>query len=78
MGHFDPSNKNEKISHPLLLQFPFDNIFLTKLFCPAVRKNCSSDREQLLKFQAKGQEFAIVLRLLEQFIQTVNVRNNFW
>ena len=24
---------------------------------PTVRKNCSSDREKLLKFKAEGQEF---------------------
>jgi hypothetical protein len=32
-----------------------------------VRKNCSSDREKLLKFEAEGQEFAKFLRSLEQF-----------
>ena len=34
-----------------------------------MRKNCSSDREKLLKFEAE--EFAKFLRSLEQFIQTV-------
>ena len=34
-----------------------------------MRKNCSSDREKLLKFEAEGQEFAKFLRSLEQFIQ---------
>ena len=34
-----------------------------------MRKNCSSDREKLLKFEAEGQEFANILRSLEQFIQ---------
>ena len=29
-----------------------------------MRKNCSSDREKLLKFDAEGQEFAKILRLL--------------
>ena len=33
-------------------------ILLPKLFCPTVRKNCSSDRERISKFQAEGQEFA--------------------
>ena len=42
-----------------------------------MRKNCSSDREKLLKFEAEGQEFANILRSLEQFIQTVKVQNNF-
>ena len=41
-----------------------------------MRKN--SDREKLLKFEAEGQEFAKILRKLEQFIQTVNGQNNFW
>ena len=36
-----------------------------------MRKNCSSDREKLLKFEAKGREFTKILRLLEQFIRTV-------
>ena len=31
-------------------------------------KNCSKDREKLLKFEAEGREFANFLRSLEQFI----------
>ena len=42
-----------------------------------MRKNCSSDREKLLKFEAEGREFAKYLRSLEQFIQTVKGQNNF-
>ena len=53
-------------------------ILLPKLFWPTVRKNCSSDREKLLKFEAGGREFAKFLRSLEQFIQTVKGQNNFW
>jgi hypothetical protein len=53
-------------------------ILLPKLFWPTMRKNCSSDREKLLKFEAEGQEFAKFLRSLEQFIQTVKGQNNFW
>ena len=34
-------------------------------------KNCSGDREKLLKFEAEGREFAKILRSLEQFVQTV-------
>ena len=34
-------------------------------------KNCSSDREKLLKFEAESREFSKSLRSLEQFIQTV-------
>ena len=45
-----------------------NGILLPKLFWPTVRKNCSSDRENLLKFEAEGREFAKVLRSLEQFI----------
>ena len=53
-------------------------ILLPKLFWPTVRKNCSSDQEKLLKFEAEGREFAKILRSLEQFIQTVKGQNNFW
>ena len=41
-------------------------------------KNCSSDREKLLKFEAEGREFAKKLRSLEQFIQTVKGQNNYF
>ena len=37
------------------------------LFQKLWEKNCSSDREKLLKFKAEGREFAKVLRSLEQF-----------
>ena len=53
-------------------------ILLPKLFWLTVRKNCSSDQEQLLKFEAEGREFSKFLRSLEQFIQTVKGQNNFW
>ena len=43
-----------------------------------MRKNCSSDRGKLLKFEAKDGEFSNFLRSLEQFIQTVKGQNNFW
>ena len=43
-----------------------------------VRKNCSSDQEKLLKFEAEGRELAKFLRSLEQFIQTVKGQNNVW
>ena len=45
----------------------YNVILLPKLFLPIVRKNCSSDREKLLKFEAEGREFAKILRSLEQF-----------
>ena len=38
------------------------------------KKNCSSDREKLLKFEADAK----FLRSQEQFIQTVKDQNNFW
>ena len=41
-------------------------------------KNGSSDREKLLKFEAKGRKFEKFLRSLELFIQTVKGQNNFW
>ena len=34
-----------------------NGILLPKLFWPTVRKNCSSGRENLLKFEAESQEF---------------------
>ena len=55
-----------------------NGILLPKLFWPTVRKNCSSDREKNLKFEAEGWEFSKFLRSLEQFIQTVKGQNNFW
>ena len=41
-------------------------------------KNCSSDREKLMKFEAEGREFEKSLRSLEQFIQTVKGQSSFW
>ena len=43
-----------------------NGILLPKLFWHTVRKNCSSDREKLLKFEVEGREFAKFLRSLEQ------------
>ena len=36
---------------------------LPKLFWPTVRKNCSSDREKLLKFMAEGREFPKIFEI---------------
>ena len=36
-----------------------------------MRKNCSSDLDFFLKFEAEGREFATILKSLEQFVQTV-------
>ena len=43
-----------------------------------MRKNCSSDREKLLEFEAEDREFSKFLRSLELFIQTVKGQNNSW
>ena len=42
-----------------------NGILLPKFFLPTVRKNCSSDWEKLLKFEAEGWEFAKFLRSLK-------------
>ena len=55
-----------------------NGILLPKLFWPTVRKKCSSDRENRLKFKAEGQEFAKILRSLEQLIWTLKCQYNFW
>ena len=43
-----------------------------------MRKNCSSNQENVLKFEAEGREFTKKFRSLEQFVQTVKGQNNFW
>ena len=40
------------------------------------RRNCFSDQEKSLKFEAEGQEFAKITRSLEQFAQAVKGQNN--
>ena len=55
-----------------------DHYFVTKIVLTYCEKNCSSDREKLLKFEAEGREFAKFLRSLEQSIQTVKGQKNFW
>ena len=55
-----------------------NGILLPKLFGPTVRKNCSSDWEKLLKFEAEARELANFLRSLEQFIDTVKGQDKFW
>ena len=42
-----------------------------------MRKNCSSDRDKLLKFEAEGQEFTKILKSQEQFNQIVKDQNTF-
>ena len=65
------SEHKDHIGMPSILARLINGILLLKLFWPAVRKNCSSDREKLLKFEAEGWESAKILRSLEQFVQTV-------
>ena len=45
-----------------ILTLTINGILIPKLFRHTVRKNCSSDREKLLKFGAGSQEFAKFLR----------------
>ena len=54
-----------------------NGILFPKLYWPTVRKNYSSDQENVLKFSAFSLEFAKFLRSLEQFIQTVKGRTIF-
>ena len=51
-----------------------NGILLPKLSWLTVRKNCSSDWEKLLKFQAEGQEF---LRSLEHLFEQEKGRKVF-
>ena len=62
----------------MILLKSHNGILLPKLFRPTVRKNCSRDQEFFLKFEAEGQDFSKILRLLKQFIQTVKGQDNFW
>ena len=52
--------------------------FFIQIVLTYCEKKCSSDRENFLKFEAEGREFAKFLRSLEQFIQTLKGQNNFW
>ena len=53
-------------------------ILLPKLFWPNVRKNCSSDQEKILKFEAQDPVFAKNLRSLEQFFRIVKGKNKLY
>ena len=48
------------------------------LFWPTVRKKMFYCSRKHLKFEVEGQEFAKLLRSIEQFIQAVKGQNNFW
>ena len=71
------NNLGNKIPLDMCAEKSGNGILLQKLFWLTVRKNCSSDREKLLK-EAEGQELGKFLRSLEHFIQTVKGLNNFW
>ena len=57
---------------------PMNWYFVTKIVLTYCEKNCSSNPEKLLKFEAEGREFAKFLRSLDQFIQSLKGQNNFW
>ena len=52
--------------------------FVSKIVLTMCKKKCCCDWEKLLKFESEDQEFTKILRSLEQSIQTVKGRNNFW
>jgi hypothetical protein len=52
-------------------------ILLPKLFWPTLRKNCSSDWEELLKFEAEDQEFEHFFKSLEELIQAMKGQYKF-
>ena len=70
--------KNERKISAAFLQNINNGILLPELLWPTVRKNCSSDQEKLLKFEAEVREFAKFLRCLEKFIHIVKGQNNVW
>ena len=45
-----------------------NGILLPKLFCPTVRKKCSSDQEKRLKFEAEGREFTKKIEIKIQIV----------
>ena len=54
-----------------------NGILLPKLFWPTVRKNCSSNREKLLKFEAEGREFVKFWDHLNNLFKQGKVRTIF-
>ena len=45
-----------------------DWYFVSKIVLTYCEKNCSSDREKYLKFEAEGREYPKILRSEEQFL----------
>ena len=52
-----------------------NGILLPKLFWATVRKNCSSDREKVSKFEAEGREYAKILRSVDRTIYSNSERS---
>ena len=88
IGNYDKEKTSylDKVENNVIEKIPIKAELEVKMvFCYqncfdlcTVRKNCSSDQEKLLKYEAEGREFEIFSRSLEQFIQTVKGQNNFW
>ena len=53
--------------------FSKKKVFCFQAYCE--KKNCSSDREKLLKFVAEGREFAKILRSLNRTIYSNRERS---
>ena len=47
--------------------------FVTKIVLIFCEKNCSSDREKLLKFEAEGRELAKFLRSVEKIVIVIEL-----
>ena len=69
-----PKHSSVKTSPPAILFKPLLRRVIKMVFC---YQNCSRDRENFLKIEAEGREFAKILRSLEQFVRTVKGQNNF-
>ena len=69
---------NYQIFIKQIVDYTSNMIYKEWYFATNCEKKNSSVREKLLKFEAEGREFAIFLRSLEQFIQTVKGQNYFW
>ena len=52
-------------------------ILFLKLFGPTVRKNCTSDREKLFKFETEAKNMQKFL-IIKKFVRTAKGQNNFW
>ena len=71
-------NFSKRIQTGLLNQASGSTLNLGEYWYFVIKIVLFSVREKLGKFEARGQEVAQFLRSLEQFIQKVKGRNNFW